>query len=81
VATLCAASGKEPQVWLQTFLIGAGREGEVVRAAEAATQAGVGNLAAWGFAGCGHMSALRCERPEEVWRVVGETFNRLGERR
>ena len=81
VAALCTASGKEPQVWLQAFLIGAGREGEIVQAAEAATQAGVRNLAAWGFAGCGHMSALRCERPEEVWRVVGETFNRLGERR
>ena len=77
VAALCVAFGKEPQVWLQGFLIGVGREGEVVQAAEAATQAGVRNLAAWGFEGCGHLGALRSERPEEVWRLIGETFNQL----
>ncbi len=77
VVALCEAHGLEPQVWLQAFLIGAGREGEIGRAAEVAYEAGARNVAAWGFRACEHMSSLRCERPDEAWRVLGQSFTAL----
>ena len=80
VATLCRAYGKEPQLWLQAFLIDAGREQELSRAAEVSWESGVRNIAAWGFEGCGHMTAIRPERPEVVWRVLGDTFRALRSR-
>jgi hypothetical protein len=79
VVDLCRSSGKEAQVWLQAFLVEAGREHELRQAAQVAWRAGVRNIAAWGFQGCAHMSALRCQRPEVVWRVLGETFRELRE--
>ena len=77
VASLGKAYGKEPQVWLQGFLIPAGREAEIEKGAQVAYEAGVRNIAAWGFRGCAHMAAVRSERPEEVWRVLGRTFASL----
>ncbi len=77
VAEVCQSHGKEPQVWLQGFRIGAGREAEIAEAAEVAVDSGVRNLAVWGFEGCGHMSAIRPDHPEEVWRVVRKVFTRL----
>jgi hypothetical protein len=81
VAAICAPRGIESQVWLQGFQIGAGREMEILHASEAAIQAGVTNLAVWGIYGCSHMSALSSERPAEVWKVVGDTFNQLRARK
>lgn len=74
---VCRASGKEPMVWLQAFLVEAGSEGELAVAAETAYAAGIRNVAAWGFRGCAHMSSIRCERPETMWQVIAETFRGL----
>jgi hypothetical protein len=74
---VCQAHRKEPMVWLQAFLVEAGQEAELAMAAETAYEAGVRSLAAWGFRGCAHMSSLRCQRPEVMWDVVGQTFREL----
>jgi len=76
VAT-CRANGREPQVWLQSFLIPTGREEEIARAADAAVAAGVEDIAAWGYRGCGHMSSLRCADPEAAWSAIGRMFRRF----
>ena len=80
LTALCDEWGKQPQVWLQGFLIDNGREGEVAVAAEAAANAGVLDLAVWGFQGCAHMSAVASPRPAHVWRTVVDAFRRLGGR-
>ena len=74
---LCAAQGKEAMVWFQAFLIDAGEEEQLAASAEVAYRAGVRNVASWGFQGCAHMSAIRCQRPEVMWRVIGETYREL----
>jgi hypothetical protein len=74
---LCHRWGKEPQVWLQGFLIDDGRELEIREAADQSIHAGIRNLAVWGFQGCGYMSSMAPNRPDEVWRVITETFQRL----
>ena len=71
--------GLESQLWLQAFLVPTGKEAELVLTAESASKAGVDSIAAWGFRGCDYMSSLRSERPEEVWRVIGETFRGLNQ--
>ncbi len=77
VVALAKMFGIESQVWLQGFLVPSGTEAELVKAAEKMRQAGVDNIAAWGFRGCDYMSSLRSEQPEEVWRVIDEVFRRL----
>ena len=74
---VCQATGKEPMVWLQAFLVEAGQEEELSSAADIAYEAGVRDMVAWGFRGCAHMSAIRCQQPEVMWGVVGETFRGL----
>ena len=74
---LCDAYGKAPMVWLQAFLIEEGQEEELARTAEVAYEAGARDVAAWGYRGCAHRSAIRCARPEVVWRILGETFRAL----
>lgn len=70
IVQICKASGKEPMVWLQAFLVEAGHEDEIKGAVEIAYDTGVRNFAVWGFRGCSHMSKIRCERPEIMWQVV-----------
>ena len=77
LVTLCRHWKKEPQLWLQGFLIDDGREIEIKEAADQSIQAGIRNLAAWGFQGCGYMSSVAPSRPDEVWRVITEKFQRL----
>ena len=74
---VCQAHQKEPMAWLQAFLVEAGQEGELAGAADIAYEAGVRDMAAWGFRGCAYMSAIRCQRPEVMWGVVGDTFREL----
>ena len=77
VLDLCGRNYKEAQVWLQAFLVDEGREPEIELAAQTAHEAGIRNIAAWGFKGCGHMSSLRPARPEAVWRSVRAAFSQL----
>ncbi len=74
VVVLAKMYNLEPQLWLQAFLVPNGTEAELARTAEIAAEAGMQNIAAWGYRGCDYMSSLRSDRPDEVWRVIGETF-------
>ena len=67
----------EPQLWLQGFKIRSGDEQTLATVGKIALEEGIRNVAAWGFRGCHHMSAIRSERPEEVWRVIGDIFREL----
>ena len=40
---------------------------------------GASHVAAWSFEGAASMSQVRCARPDEVWRILGEEFRRLRE--
>jgi len=73
---VCNRHGKEHQIWLQSFAVPAGREVEIIMAAEAAYEVGVRNLAAWGFLGS-EANDYRAERPEVAWQAVGEAFRRV----
>lgn len=72
----CARHGKDHHLWLQSFAVPAGREVEIVMAAEAAYAAGIRNLAAWGFRGS-DANDYRARRPEVAWQAVGEAFRRV----
>lgn len=74
IVDLCSQHGKTPHLWVQAFRVPAGREEEIAVAVEAAAEAGVEVLAAWGYAGCGHMSHVASERPDVVWETLGRAF-------
>ena len=80
VVALSNTHGLESQLWLQAFLVLAGSEADLALGANAAAEAGVQNIAAWGYRGCDYMSSLRSDQPEEVWRVIGETFKGLAQK-
>ena len=72
VALLSERHGLVPQVWLQGFQIRVGNERDLIHAAHIAKENGIRNFAVWGFQGCGHMSSIRSDDPETVWRNIGE---------
>lgn len=76
VLDLCRRHGKEAQIWVQAFLIPAGREEEVGRAAELAAEAGVKNIAAWAYLGSAFWNH-KCEDHEKVWDVLGKSFGKI----
>ena len=76
VLELCRRHGKEAQIWVQAFLIPAGREEEVGRAAELAAEAGVKNIAAWAYLGSAFWNH-KCEDHEKVWDVLGKSFGKI----
>lgn len=79
VVALCRKFNKEPQIWLQAYLIEAGREFELTQAAAVAYSAGVRNFAAWSYYGNAYMSYNRSEDPGKVWEVIGEIYGRLSQ--
>ena len=74
--SVCQRHGKEHHLWIQAFRVPAGREVEIVMAAEAAYAAGIRNIAAWGFRGS-EANDYRAARPEIAWQAVGEAFRRV----
>lgn len=74
---LCRYIGKPAQIWVQAFLAPAGREEEIATAIEVAAAGGADYIAAWGYDGCGHISAIASARPEIVWDTVGRAYRRL----
>jgi hypothetical protein len=40
-------------------------------------KAGVKNIAAWGFRACESYSLLASERPQEVWKRMGDFYKKL----
>ncbi|GBF77523.1 hypothetical protein PA598K_06077 [Paenibacillus sp. 598K] len=76
VLELCEQYGKEGQIWIQNFRIPSGQEPEVAIAVEAASQAGIRNLFAWGFRGSEYMSFLRCENSEAAWSAYKQAVQK-----
>jgi hypothetical protein len=66
--------GKGSQVWIQAMRLPAGAEQEVRAACEAAAREGITHIAAWSYDGGALADPVLSERPEEVWRVLEETF-------
>ena len=68
------------QIWVQTFDVPAGRESELYNGVLAAARLGVTHVAAWSYGGNASMSALRPDRPEVCWRVIGDAFRQVARR-
>ncbi len=75
VRRIARDAGMSSQVWIQGFRVPAGREPEIRTAVTAARQAGVEDLAVWGFEACGHMSYLKPDDPKRTWSAILEAFN------
>ena len=67
---------KKVLMWVQAFCIAKGTEEDVKDAIETFKKAGCKNIAAWGYAGCKHMSYLSCDDPDKVWKVIGESYSK-----
>jgi hypothetical protein len=65
---------RSTQVWVQGFMVPAGRERELAGAIRLAARMGVTHVAAWSYRGLAGMSADRPDRPEVVWDVIGAAF-------
>lgn len=77
IVKLATTFGLEPQVWIQNFKIPRGRESEILEAIAIAYSEGVRNFAAWSYYGTGYMSYLRCDRPKEVWDLLGDVYGKI----
>jgi len=78
VVELCRRTGKEDNIWVQAFLVPEGlEETAITECIRIAVANGATNIAAWGYAGCGHMSSRACARPELVWEIIGREFGKL----
>jgi hypothetical protein len=64
---------------VQAFSVPEGREDELRTGLRVAQEVGASHAAAWSFEGTASMSQVRCARPDEVWRILGEEFWRLRE--
>jgi len=69
--------GRDPQIWIQGFRIPAGREAETGRAVELAAAAGVNNIAVWGVDACKHLSWIRPDDPDKVWRTIVRAMRKV----
>ena len=78
---LCEERGIESQVWIQVCRIAEGKEGEIAEAISLAAEAGVHNLAFWGFEGCSQESWIACQEPEKCWSATLAAMKRLYERK
>ena len=70
------AHGKAHNIWIQAYGNPAGREDEILIAAEAAYDAGARTILTWSFRG-GESNDYRAACPERVWDVTGEAMARL----
>jgi N-acetylmuramic acid 6-phosphate etherase len=70
VAQQAAASGIEPQIWIQGFRLGPEDADDIHAAVAAARSAGIDDLWTWGYEACGHMSYLATVDPDRVWETL-----------
>jgi hypothetical protein len=71
--------GKDHNIWIQGFRVPAGREEEIVLAADAAYDAGARTILVWGYRGS-EASDYRAEMPDAAWQATGEAMLRITER-
>jgi len=74
IAAVCRELGREGHIWIQGFKVPAGREAEISTAVQEAMDAGIRNLAVWGFDACAHISSIAPEDPAKTWKVILEAF-------
>ncbi len=74
VAKTCRQTGREGQIWIQGFKVPAGREEEIRTAVEVAVNAGIRNLAVWGFEACAHISWVAPDDPAKAWSIICDAF-------
>jgi len=67
---------KDHNIWIQAFNNPAGREDEIVIAAEAAYDAGARTILTWSYRGA-ESNDYRAVNTDIVWQVSGEAFARL----
>lgn len=73
---VCKKYGKDHNIWIQGYNNPAGKEEDIVYAAEAAYDAGARNILLWGFRGS-EGNNYRAKQPEFAWRAAGDAMARL----
>ena len=68
--------GKDSHIWIQGYGAKAGREHEIITAAEAAYDAGARTILSWSFGG-GEANNYRSENPQKTQWMTEEAFRRI----
>lgn len=76
---LCEKYKKDHNVWIQGFHIPAGREEEIIYAAEAAYDAGARTIIGWSYR-AGESNDYRSARCDVAWAATGEAMRRVRDR-
>ena len=58
-----------------------GREEELRTGIRVAEELGATHVAAWSYEATASMSKIACRRPDLVWSIIGEEFQRLRDAR
>lgn len=74
IKELAEQNNIDAQIWIQGFRVPSGKEHEIKTAIDIAVGEGITNLAIWGFNGCDHMSYLKCDNSELVWKTAVKAF-------
>jgi len=74
---LCEKHNLEAQIWFQGFKIKAGREHLQAEAIDVTNNLGVRNLAVWGVDACEHISWIRPDNPELLWKTFVDKFKEI----
>jgi hypothetical protein len=77
VAALCRQRQLEGHLWVQGFSLPRDDHGYLAGVFDVALEAGITNLAVWGFDGHRDMSQFACANPDVVWAQVGQGFQRV----
>jgi hypothetical protein len=75
---LCDERGLEAEVWVQGIVIAAGRESDLLAAADVAAECGADVVSFWSFRGTERMAKLACADPDAAWRAMCEAVTRHG---
>lgn len=76
---VCRAYGKKHNIWIQGYSTPAGREEEIIWAADAAYDAGARTLLVWGYRGS-ESNDYRAKSPDMAWNAAGEAMRRITDR-
>ncbi len=69
---------KKSQLWIQGFLIPAGKEEEVREAGKIIGNSGVDSVFTWAYRAC-EGSIVQSENPKKVWTIIKEVYAELKE--
>lgn len=68
---------KEVQAWVQLFALRKQDHADVEKAIGMMVKAGVRNIGAWGYGGCGSFSNIASQDPDALWKRLGQTYGKL----